>query len=61
MSTTPTPEQILDAARLAVDSYFRGEFATKRSIRQDMTNLMAMLRDYDAKQETARLTRKPNV
>jgi len=57
MSKTPTPEEILEAARLAVDSYFRGENATKRSIRQDLTNLRALLRDYDSKQETQRLTK----
>jgi len=60
MSTPPSVDEILEAARLAVDSYFTGEFKEKRSIRQDMTNLRAMLRDYDAKQETQRLE-KPHV
>ena len=55
MSTAPTPDEILEAARQAVEVYFLGEFKTKRSIRQDMTTLRAMLRDYDAKQETTRL------
>lgn len=57
MSNPPSVDEILEAARLAADSYFRGEFATKRSIRQDMTNLRAILRDWDAKQETQRLTK----
>ena len=56
--STPTVDQILDLARLAVESYFRGENATKRSIRQDMENLRSLLRDYDAKQPTVRLTRE---
>ncbi len=51
----PTTEEILEAARLATESFFVGEIKTKRSIRQDMTSLMAMLRDYDAKQITTRL------
>jgi hypothetical protein len=57
MSRPPSVDEILDAARLAVDSYFTGEFKTKRSIRQDMSNLRSMLRDYDAKQETQRITK----
>lgn len=55
---TPTPEEILEAARLAVDSFFRGEFSSKRSIRQDMSDLRALLREYDSKQETTRLTKE---
>ena len=61
MSKPPSVDEILEAARLAVDSYFRGEFATKRSIRQDMTDLMAMLRDYDAKQPTVRLEKPHDI
>ena len=57
MSKPPSVDEILECARLAVDSYFVGEFKTKRSIRQDMTNLRAILRDYDATQETVRLTK----
>lgn len=57
MSQPPSVDEILDAARLAVDVYFFGEFKTKRSIRQDMTSLRTILRDYDAKQETQRLTK----
>ena len=54
----PTVEQILDAARLAVDSFFRGEFASKRSIRMDQEALRALLNAYDARQETAAIKRK---
>ena len=58
MPTPPTAEEILEAARLAVQSYFLGEFKTKRSIRQDMTDLRSLLNQYDAALETQRLERK---
>lgn len=32
-------DDLLSAALSAVDAYFRGEFATKKSIRQEMENL----------------------
>lgn len=55
---TPTVDEVLDAARLAVESYFRGEFATKRSIRMDHESLRSLLNAYDARQETAAIKRK---
>jgi hypothetical protein len=57
--TTPTTDDILELARMAIDSYFRGEFASKRSIRFDMEALRGALRDYDAKQITTKITREP--
>jgi hypothetical protein len=53
----PTIDEILMAARLAVDSFFRGEFATKRSIRMDHEALRALLNAYDARQETTTIVR----
>lgn len=59
MSKPPSVDEILECARLAVDSYFVGEFKVKRSIRQDMENLRAILRDYDAKLETVTIAKPP--
>jgi hypothetical protein len=55
--TDPTNDEILAAARQACESYFRGEFATKRSIRMDMEALRALVNAYDARQETATISR----
>ncbi len=41
-------DEIIESAALATDSYFRGQDATKRSIRQDMENLRSLLRAYSA-------------
>ncbi len=57
MSAPVTPDQIIESARTACDVYFRGEFATKKSIRFCMEDLRALVRDYDARQETATITR----
>ena len=53
-----TPDQIIEAARLATESYFLGENKTRRTIRNDMTYLRALVRDYDAQQETQRITKE---
>ncbi len=52
VSKPPSVDEILESARLACESYFSGEFKSKRSIRQDLTNLRALLADYDARAET---------
>lgn len=57
----PTPDEILDSARLAVASFFQGENLTKRTIRQDMTNLRALLNAYDARQETTVIKRNARL
>lgn len=53
----PTESEIIDAARLACESYFSGEFATKRSIRMDHEALRALIRAWDAKQDTTTISR----
>ena len=58
---TPTNDEILTAARTACESYFRGEFATKRSIRLDMEALRALLNAYDARQETRSIARPDRI
>jgi hypothetical protein len=64
MSKPPTPDQIIDAARLATESYFAGENKAKRSPRNDMEQLRALVRDWDvaqAKEDTTRITKdKPH-
>lgn len=40
---TVSPDEIIRAAHLACESYFTGEFKTKRSIRQDMSDLRALV------------------
>jgi hypothetical protein len=52
-----TPDQIIESAKLAIDTYFNGEMKTKRKFSKDMEDLRAFLRDYESKQETVRLIR----
>lgn len=44
----PSESEIVDAARAATDSFFLGEIKTKRSFRNDMELLRALIRDRDA-------------
>ena len=55
-SDMTTPDQIIESAKLAIDTYFHGEMKTKRKFSKDMEGLRALLRDYESKQETVRLT-----
>ena len=66
MSTEPflacakLADEVIEAARLATDSYFRGENVTKRSVRMDMEALRSVLRSYEtlsATIETQRINR----
>jgi hypothetical protein len=48
-------DQLLEAAKLAVETYFSGEMKTKRKFAKDMTNLAAAIKAYESKQETVRI------
>lgn len=52
-----TESGIIDSARQACESYFLGEFKSRRSIRMDMEELRALIREWDAKQDTTTISR----
>ena len=51
-----TLNQVLEAAKLAVETYFHGEMATERKFAKDMTSLVVAIQNYESQQETVRLT-----
>lgn len=61
MTTTPTDADVINAARAASDTYFLGEDRTRRSVRGDMTELRALLRDLDAAKAKAERDRVRQV
>ncbi len=61
MPTPPSAEEILDAARLAVASYFQGSDKAKTHPRWAMEDLRSLLSAYDkamAKEETQRIAKE---
>ncbi len=57
MTEPATPEQIIEVARLAVETFFSGSDKTKRVIRFDMETLRGMILSYDAGKETRTINR----
>jgi len=50
-----TIDQLLEAAKLAVETYFHGEIGTKRQFHNDMATLVAAIKAYESQQETVRI------